>query len=91
MYLPLRRVSGSTSIEKYNLRTNAWSQIGNMNGRRLQFGVAVIDNALYVVGGRDGLKTLNTVECYDPKRKTWSLLPPMATHRHGLGTVIILY
>ncbi len=39
----------------------------------------------YVVGGRDGLKTLNTVECYDPKKKTWTLMPPMATHRHGLG------
>ena len=30
-------------------------------GRRLQFGVAVVDNKIYVVGGRDGLKTLSTV------------------------------
>lgn len=56
-----------------------------MNGRRLQFGVAVLDDKLYVVGGRDGLKTLNTVECYNPKTKTWSVMPPMSTHRHGLG------
>ena len=56
-----------------------------MNGRRLQFGVAVLDDKLFVVGGRDGLKTLNTVECYDPKKKTWTLMPPMSTHRHGLG------
>ena len=56
-----------------------------MNGRRLQFGVAVLDDRLYVVGGRDGLKTLNTVECYDAKKKTWMMMPPMATHRHGLG------
>ena len=56
-----------------------------MNGRRLQFGVAVLDNKLYIVGGRDGLKTLNTVECYDPRKKTWTLMPPMSTHRHGLG------
>lgn len=32
-----------------------------MTGRRLQFGVAVVDNKIYVVGGRDGLKTLSTV------------------------------
>jgi kelch-like protein 1/4/5 len=57
-----------------------------MSGRRLQFGVAVLEDRLYVVGGRDGLKTLNTVECYDPKKKTWTLMPPMSTHRHGLGT-----
>ncbi|NXX23909.1 KLHL5 protein, partial [Podargus strigoides] len=55
--------SGATSIEKYELRTNMWTPVANMNGRRLQFGVAVLDDKLYVVGGRDGLKTLNTVEC----------------------------
>uniref|UniRef100_A0A4W3HZ07 Kelch like family member 1 n=1 Tax=Callorhinchus milii TaxID=7868 RepID=A0A4W3HZ07_CALMI len=60
-----------------------------MNGRRLQFGVAVIDDKLYVVGGRDGLKTLNTVECYDSKTKTWTALPPMSTHRHGLGVAVL--
>lgn len=76
---------GATTIEKYDLRTNTWTQVANMNGRRLQFGVAVLEGRLYVVGGRDGLKTLNTVECYDPKRKTWSSMPPMSTHRHGLG------
>lgn len=56
-----------------------------MNGRRLQFGVAVIDNKLYVVGGRDGLKTSNMVECYNPINKVWSTMTPMSTHRHGLG------
>lgn len=79
-------LSGSTTIEKYDLRTNTWTQVGIMNGRRLQFGVAVIDNKLYVVGGRDGLKTSNTVECYDSLNKVWSTMPPMSTHRHGLGT-----
>ena len=59
-----------------------------MNGRRLQFGVAVLDDKLYVVGGRDGLKTPNTVECYNPKTKTWSVMPPMSTHRHGLGKCV---
>lgn len=76
---------GSTTIEKYDLRTNKWIQVGIMNGRRLQFGVAVIDNKLYVVGGRDGLKTSNMVECYNPITKVWSTMPPMSTHRHGLG------
>ncbi|KAK3578052.1 hypothetical protein CHS0354_039611 [Potamilus streckersoni] len=80
---------GSTTIEKYDLRTNTWTQVSNMNGRRLQFGVAVLDNKLYIVGGRDGLKTLNTVECYDPKRKIWTLMPPMSTHRHGLGVGVL--
>ncbi|XP_061691389.1 kelch-like protein 4 isoform X1 [Syngnathoides biaculeatus] len=80
---------GSTTIEKYDLRTNTWVPLGVMNGRRLQFGVAVIDNKLYVVGGRDGLKTSNMVECYNPVNKVWSTMPPMSTHRHGLGTAVL--
>lgn len=79
---------GATSIEKYDLRTNTWTQIASMNGRRLQFGVAVIEDKLYVVGGRDGLKTLNTVESYDSKKKVWQPMPAMATHRHGLGVAV---
>ncbi|NWY72119.1 KLHL1 protein, partial [Erithacus rubecula] len=80
---------GATTIEKYDLRTNIWTQAGVMNGRRLQFGVAVIDDKLFVIGGRDGLKTLNTVECYNPKTKAWTVLPPMSTHRHGLGVTVL--
>ncbi|KAM6132497.1 LOW QUALITY PROTEIN: kelch-like protein 5 [Pterocles gutturalis] len=78
---------GATSIEKYELRTNMWTPVANMNGRRLQFGVAVLGK-LYVVGGRDG-QTLNTVECYNPRTKTWSVMPPMSTHRHGLGVAVL--
>ncbi|NXG45367.1 KLHL4 protein, partial [Psilopogon haemacephalus] len=80
---------GTTTIERYDLRTNSWVQIGTMNGRRLQFGVAVIDNKLYIVGGRDGLKTSNIVECFNPITKVWTVMPPMSTHRHGLGVAML--
>ncbi|NWS66863.1 KLHL4 protein, partial [Crotophaga sulcirostris] len=80
---------GTTTIEKYDLRTNSWIQICTMNGRRLQFGVAVIENKLYIVGGRDGLKTSNIVECFNPVTKVWTVMPPMSTHRHGLGVAML--
>ncbi|XP_028923178.1 kelch-like protein 4 [Ornithorhynchus anatinus] len=80
---------GTTTLEKYDLRTNSWLQVGALSGRRLQFGVAVIDNKLYIVGGRDGLKTSNTVECFSPGTKVWSVMPPMSTHRHGLGVAML--
>ena len=77
--------AGSTIIESYDLRSDRWQQCGFMTSRRLQFGVAIIEDRLYVVGGREGLKTLNTVECYDPASRCWSCQPPMNNHRHGLG------
>lgn len=37
-------------MEEYNPRTNEWVQITTMETRRLQFGVAVVANKLYVTG-----------------------------------------
>ena len=85
MYSLLACTSGAISIECYERRRDIWSLVANMTGRRLQFGVAVLDDKLFVVGGRDGLKTLNSVECFNPRMKTWSVMPPVSTHRHGLG------
>ena len=82
-------VQGATNIERYDLRSDSWHHVAEMNGRRLQFGVAVVEGKIFVVGGRDGLKTLNSVECYDPSTKAWTSLPPMSTHRHGLGELHI--
>lgn len=76
---------GATSIDAFSLRDNAWRSLAAMSSRRLQFGAVVVDKKLIVAGGRDGLKTLNTVECFDFSTLTWSTLPPMNVHRHGLG------
>ncbi len=73
------------SIERYDWQRERWRQTARMNGRRVQFGVAVLDGKVYVVGGRDGLRTLHTVECWDPVTGLWHKLPCMMTPRHGLG------
>ena len=44
---------------------------------------------LYVVGGRGPGGLLNTVECYDPKTKRWSALPPMPTARCRMGAAVL--
>lgn len=38
-----------------------------------------------MVGGRDGLKTMNLVDSFDLDTKSWNSLPSMTTPRHGLG------
>lgn len=60
-----------------------------MTGRRLQFGAAVMEDKLILVGGRDGLKTLNTVESLDLNTMAWAPLNAMATPRHGLGVAVL--
>ena len=41
--------------------------------------VTVQGEKLYVAGGYDGKKVLNTVEKYDPSEKRWSEAPSMDT------------
>jgi kelch-like protein 1/4/5 len=58
--------------------------------KRLQFATAIFGNNLYVVGGREHLKTLNTVECFDLNKQVWTLVSPtMLTHRHGLQATFL--
>lgn len=58
---------GAISIESYCPRLDKWTLLKNMTGRRLQFGVAVMEDKLIIVGGRDGLKTMNSVTIYELK------------------------
>jgi kelch-like protein 1/4/5 len=48
---------GPQTIERYDFRTRSWQLDGHLNTRRWQFACVILDNKLYVCGGRDGLKT----------------------------------
>ncbi|XP_077283530.1 kelch-like protein 5 [Arctopsyche grandis] len=79
----------NASIEIYDPCTNSWSMFMKMAVRRLQFGVAVIKDKLVLIGGRDGLRTLNTVDCIDLKSMTTTALSPLQTQRHGLSVAVM--
>ncbi|MCL1970517.1 MAG: hypothetical protein FWF66_03555 [Candidatus Bathyarchaeota archaeon] len=60
--------SGGTSTTlRYEPTTDTWSAVAPMTSTRLSFGVANIDDVLYVIGGLDSeLETLSTNEQYIP-------------------------
>jgi len=57
--------------------------------RRLQFGAALLGHRLFVVGGREGLKSLDTLDCLDLSSNVWFSLPPMQTQRHALQATCV--
>jgi kelch-like protein 1/4/5 len=79
------------SIEVFDARRESWVLLGNpqLMFKRLQFGVAVLDSHVYVVGGRNGLQTLNTVDCFDPVTNSWLPIPPMCSYRHGVSVATL--
>lgn len=57
---------------------------------KLPSGVVALNDLLYVVGGDDGASNLASVEVYNPKTDTWSLLPScMGIGRSYAGVAII--
>ena len=53
------------------------------NTPRSTVGVAVLENKLYSVGGRDGSCCLSSVEVYDPHTDRWTMAAPMLKRRGG--------
>lgn len=74
---------------RYDIQTNSWSFVSSMLAVRSTAGVAVLEDRLYVVGGRDSLSCLNSGEFYDPHTNKWSPMPPMSVGRGGLGVTAL--
>jgi kelch-like protein 10 len=43
---------------KYNPTKNAWAQILDMNTPRGKFGIEVIDDIIFAIGGLDGVNAI---------------------------------
>lgn len=60
-----------------------------MSVMRSTAGVAVLNNRLYVCGGRDGSSCHRSVESYDPHTNKWTLRTPMNRRRSGVAVGVL--
>lgn len=60
-----------------------------MSFMRLTAGVAILNNRLYVCGGRDGSACHRSVESYDPHTNKWTLRTPMVRRRSGVAVGVL--
>jgi len=72
----------------YDMKTNIWLALKNMNHPRHNFGFVELDGKIYVAGGwsRDEGeewfgRALKSVEVYDTSKNTWTLLQSMQSKR----------
>lgn len=74
--------SSLASVERYDPKTNTWTNVSQMLCRRSLLNVAALEGMLYAVGGCDESNLrLHTMERYNPTTDTWSFVPPMSTCR----------
>ena len=48
-----------------------------------------LEGFMYVIGGAESWNCLNTVERYDPRIDTWTLIAPMNVARRGAGQYLL--
>ena len=79
------------SVEAYNPRTNTWIQKKDMPVSRVAFGIGVVDEKIYIIGGmtRFGEAKLDRVDVYNPATNTWVEGQKMPTPRHALGVGVV--
>ncbi len=87
-------------FDEYNPKTKTWKQLPDAPHARDHFQAAVVDNKLYVMGGRTSSAKTNQVfqlvvpevDVYDFKTGTWSTLPTelnLPTLRAGCTSVVL--
>jgi len=58
------------TVERYCDSSKVWMKMRKgLMGKRCRHGAVVFDNKIYVIGGYDGDRFLQTVECYETKNK----------------------
>jgi hypothetical protein len=59
------------SAERYNPRTDKWTEIPSMRTPRLGFATAVMDDKIFAIAGYNGNTSINNVECFDKRTNEW--------------------
>lgn len=74
-------------MERLDLTTKTWSFVAPMASMRSTCSVAILDEKLYVIGGRESSICHRTVECYDPHLNKFMFKAPMNKRRGGVSSV----
>ena len=85
------------TVEEYDPATDTWKQLPDMPTAREEFTVSVVGGKIYVIGGfttvkRGGraiVKTLSTVEVYDPAANTWGQIADMPAARVRTSSAVL--
>ena len=84
---PARPHRSVGTVEEYDPKTNTWSERSSTPTARNHAAVGVVNNKIYVIGGRLGgafiftASNTNVVEEYDPMTDQWGLGQGSHAHR----------
>ncbi|XP_053320281.1 kelch-like protein 10 isoform X1 [Spea bombifrons] len=77
------------SAECYSPVSNTWLPLPSMLSCRSNFGIEVVDDLIYVIGGFNGFTTTFKVEYYDEKTREWYDAKDMSIYRSALSCCVV--
>ncbi|XP_053534494.1 kelch-like protein 10 [Ictalurus punctatus] len=69
--------------------TNVWTQGPAMNNKHSNFGIEVLHDLLFVVGGENGTTTMDEAECYDEQTSEWHAVENMGISCSALSCCVL--
>ncbi|MFN2481716.1 MAG: Kelch repeat-containing protein, partial [Pyrinomonadaceae bacterium] len=83
-------VQPKSDVWEYDPVANSWTAKANMPAALLVFGIGVVNDHIYVVGGQDSTGQSNaSTYVFDPATNTWATKAPMPTPRQYLGAAAL--
>lgn len=83
--------AASALMETYDSRVNKWFPVHTRTTPRAYHGIANLNGVIYVIGGFDGVNYFNTVQAYDPVRRSWKVKANMHQARCYVSTVVLAH
>jgi hypothetical protein len=74
------------SVQVYDPALGDWSEAPPMVARRAQFKLLVVNGELYAVGGDDATTNKTTIEKFDRRSQTWSVVATLKEQRLMLSS-----
>ncbi len=76
-------------VDIYDIKKDEWSEGIPMIEPRIHFGVTVVKDSIYVIGGNNGMNDLYNIEIYDSKKNKWVYGPIMDDNISRLNCISI--
>jgi len=92
IYVPGGRTSDGTStnvLAVYDPVKDEWAERASLPNRLSAYALAAFEGKLYLFGGWDGHRYVNTTYSYDPEQDVWKALPSMPTARGFAGAAVV--
>ncbi|XP_043922523.1 kelch-like protein 38 [Protopterus annectens] len=85
----------SRRMVAYDTKTNNFDKCASMKDRKMRHGATVVNNKLYITGGRyvttdNNIEDSDSIDCYDPETDSWKSVGKLPSRLFDHGYVTLL-